>query len=428
MKGVILKNLGKRKGKTAATQGVLENCPRTALVPNEAKDRELLLSIGEPTFIAPADQFLKIDTLPFKLTRRAMCMISYWAQYFPFAQCAGIFSEQFKFPVSEATIYEVANYVGEIMLNTETERAINACSIAFENQNPDKSDAILYVQLDGSFINTMKPKEKSTKYREVKLGIVFSSENMTLKGHDEMQLHFKINKRDYASFLGNAHTFKMYLYEVAIKNGFYNYNKIVIVTDGSDWIVNICKELFPNAIFILDVFHLYEKICDFSKEIFGSKDNSHENWANCIETLIMDGQVEDALIMIEPEIVHSADLHKYISDNKYRIDYPNYKKCGYYVGSGAIESSNKFVVGKRAKQSGMIWRPTKANNIITLRCKCESGKWTEVEEILDNYDFSLHNANKYPEIINIINNTVDKNSSATGIKKPPGNKKVYSKK
>jgi len=53
-------------------------------------------------------------------------------------------------------------------------------------------------------------------------------------------------------------------------------------------------------------------------------------------------------------------------------DYLEYKKQGYYVGSGMIESGNKVVVQKRLKQAGMRWSRTGAQNIVSLRAKYES--------------------------------------------------------
>jgi hypothetical protein len=52
-----------------------------------------------------------------------------------------------------------------------------------------------------------------------------------------------------------------------------------------------------------------------------------------------------------------------------------YKKKGYYVGSGAIESGNKVVVQGRCKQAGMMQDEKNAHYTLALRAKTESGLW-----------------------------------------------------
>jgi hypothetical protein len=67
--------------------------------------------------------------------------------------------------------------------------------------------------------------------------------------------------------------------------------------------------------------------------------------------------------------------YTYIEHNKNKIDYAEYKRRGYYIGSGPIESGNKTVVQKRCKQAGMRWNEGNAQEMVTLKAKEESGSW-----------------------------------------------------
>ena len=62
------------------------------------------------------------------------------------------------------------------------------------------------------------------------------------------------------------------------------------------------------------------------------------------------------------------EVHRYLSNHKQRINYGPARRAGYHIGSGAIESSNKFIGHVRLKRSGAWWYPTLANNILKLRC------------------------------------------------------------
>jgi hypothetical protein len=68
----------------------------------------------------------------------------------------------------------------------------------------------------------------------------------------------------------------------------------------------------------------------------------------------------------------------YIKNNRVRMNNPEYKKKGHFVGSGAIKSVNKSVVQQRLKRVGMRWGVDRAQAILTLRAKEESDHWDDV--------------------------------------------------
>ena len=59
---------------------------------------------------------------------------------------------------------------------------------------------------------------------------------------------------------------------------------------------------------------------------------------------------------------------RYLGERKDMINYGSLKRGGFHIGSGGIESSNKFISNVRLKRSGAWWYPTNANNVLKLRC------------------------------------------------------------
>ena len=80
-----------------------------------------------------------------------------------------------------------------------------------------------------------------------------------------------------------------------------------------------------------------------------------------------------------------CNLPIYLENNKDKVNYTTYEHNGWFVGSGAIESSNKTVVQLRLKQAGMRWSVNGANYIIALRCMVESDNWDKIEKIVVDY-------------------------------------------
>ena len=140
-----------------------------------------------------------------------------------------------------------------------------------------------------------------------------------------------------------------------------------------------------DAIQILDLFHLKENVYKFAKYI--SKDNAEVvKWAeNIIDKIENHYAVDDALACI-PVIENLPDsvpnLRTYIENNRAKINYPDYRARGYFVGSGAIESTHKTITQQRLKRSGMRWSVKGAQALLTLRAKDESDRWVDVEKVV----------------------------------------------
>ena len=69
------------------------------------------------------------------------------------------------------------------------------------------------------------------------------------------------------------------------------------------------------------------------------------------------------------------ELRGYYVSNRNHMRYDEYRNKGWYIGSGSIESANKYIIAQRLKQSGMIWSKNSANALIWTRCKYFEGEW-----------------------------------------------------
>jgi len=74
-----------------------------------------------------------------------------------------------------------------------------------------------------------------------------------------------------------------------------------------------------------------------------------------------------------------AEVLGYFRNQVDRMDYPTYEANGWYIGSGAVESACKTVVGQRMKGSGMRWSEAGAHAVCHVRAlyRSESSQWTD---------------------------------------------------
>ena len=73
-----------------------------------------------------------------------------------------------------------------------------------------------------------------------------------------------------------------------------------------------------------------------------------------------------------------ATLIRYISTNEKEMRYDVFRAKGYKIGSGAVEGACKHVVGKRLKQSGMIWSRAGSSATLALRIGWLNGEWEQL--------------------------------------------------
>lgn len=283
--------------------------------------------------------------------------------------------------VNDDTMRLVTNYIGKLVLEKDNEKAEKARLIldkGIETPKYRKNEAksILYIEMDGSALNT-RVEDNGSSWKENKLGCVFTSDNIHyhINSRTGERVH-RIEKCDYVSYLGSVNEFKWHLFALALENNYDPEREVVILSDGASWIRNLAEELFPGAIMILDLFHLFENVHTYAKSLFPEDSIKANLWAKPICEKLEEGRWEEVLENdVEDKAVSGFNLYSYIKSNSDRIDYPAYKEKGYFIGSGAIESGNKVVVQKRLKLAGMRWNIESAQYLLTLRAKFASGKW-----------------------------------------------------
>ena len=67
----------------------------------------------------------------------------------------------------------------------------------------------------------------------------------------------------------------------------------------------------------------------------------------------------------------------YLTRNRHRMRYPEFRAWGLCVSSGVVEAGCKLAIGARLKRAGMHWTVAGANAIIALRCCKLSGRFED---------------------------------------------------
>lgn len=337
------------------------------------------------------DDALGISDLPFKMTPELMLRCAYWAQNQCSYQAAeDVIKNTYNLSVNDDTIRLVTNFIGKLVFENDCKRTSETYQKLTSGKEKFKNNksGVLYIEVDGAALNTRHKNSEGSTWRENKLGVVYSSDNIHRWTSKKGTKEHRIEKREYISFIGSVDEFKKHLYSTAINNGYGKYKDTVVISDGAAWIANMVTEVFPDAQHILDLFHLKENVYEYAKNKFNFIEADFIPWADRICSLLENGNSETVLNELNPDEKYSncVNLYHYISEHIEHINYPEYKAKGYFCGSGAIESGNKIVLQKRLKQAGMRWEPQSAQYLLTLKSKYESGRWeTDVVDFVKQY-------------------------------------------
>ena len=317
-----------------------------------------------------------------------MIEIAFWGQNQPsFKKASDIIYRIYGFKISYITVMNITKFIGKIVYDYNYNNSLktwnNRANLELSIFN---KKGTLYIQADGAAVNTRIEDENGSTWKGNKLGIFFSESDM-YKRKDKSNI---INHKEYVSYIGNVDTFRILVFAKAVELEYWKYENIVFISDGATWLRNMINELFPEAIQILDKFHLIENIYEYAKYIFNEDMIKVEKFKNKIIDYCYSNEYN--LIVKELNKYKNISIPKticnlpiYLENNKDKINYFKYEHSGWFVGSGAIESSNKTVVQLRLKQAGMRWSVDGANYIITLRCMCESNNWNKIEKIVVDY-------------------------------------------
>jgi hypothetical protein len=256
---------------------------------------------------------------------------------------------------------------------------------------PLKTIATLYVAYDGTGVPVVPresqgrrgKKAEQAKTREAKVGCVFSQTSVDEKGHpvrDE-------GSTSYVGAIETAEAFGPRIYREAVRRELDQAKRVVVLGDGAPWIWKIADQHFPTAVQIVDLYHARQHLAELAKLVYGPIHPKWKPWATARYHQLDSSQVEKVLGAIlrlkssDPKIQLQLDRERnYFQSNAERMRYADFRRQGWFVGSGVVEAGCKTIIGFRLKQSGMQWTARGANAIIALPCLDLSGRWEEFWE------------------------------------------------
>lgn len=247
---------------------------------------------------------------------------------------------------------------------------------------------VLYAMLDGGML------AYDGGYREVKVGRVFDGACVVSQQADAHRVNQRkeIQHSEYIVREGHYEAFAAAFSELIDAHRAQKPDHdLVIISDGAAWMQDWVAERYAQSTHILDFYHAYEHLCEFGQVAWPDL-AAREAKLSAWKTLLLESGVGHIIQEVEtycsdsrPAVADAAEgLLTYLNDKRHRMDYATYRKKGYMIGSGAIESAIRCVVQQRCKLSGQRWS-NGAQAVLNIRCLYSSGKWSTMNKIIANH-------------------------------------------
>jgi hypothetical protein len=237
----------------------------------------------------------------------------------------------------------------------------------------------LYVGIDGKIVPLREPWRRDgsrgpvvCRYAECKTVVVYEA----WPGPDGDR---GVRRKSYLATLGDVTVFTPLVATLAHTHGHHLAQEVIVLGDGAAWIWLLAASQFPFALQILDYYHATEHLATVANARFGEGKPEAKAWVAAREAELFADGVTDVLQAIAAWKPRSAAKqavrereYEYFANNAERMRYGTFRKKGYHIGSGVVESACGHVVGQRLDQAGMHWRKENAEAIVCLRAAFRS--------------------------------------------------------
>lgn len=388
-------------------KGIKKNCPKcnTLLIDKGLRKRELVTICGEITVLRnyyrcpqckkslyPDDTRLHLSkSMSSKGFAKICCQL---LVFMPFEHAARILNQIYRCNISETFLKDLSDKIGSKLYKEFENKSRMPYNLDLSEEEIDT----MYIHADGAMVPIKGG--KSIEYRENKLGLVYTDKDIVTKTSKKGKERVSIHNKRYVSSIGEGvEPFKKMMYANALENGYRRAQNIVFLTDGAVWLKKMKEEYFPEALHILDWYHAVDHLWNTAKKMFG--EDNHDgclSWVTPKKELLWNGQVKDVIAELTHEGMKSKkyqtelfELRGYFVSNEKAMRYDVFREKGFFIGSGAIESANKYIVADRLKRTGMRWTLQNGNAIIWLRCKYFEDTWELFWDQMHLNDYYDHN-------------------------------------
>lgn len=295
-----------------------------------------------------------LDLTAEPISERCRYLATYYCANMPFKQAQATFQHIHRLPISASWLQTLIKPIAKAARDS----LLKEVEPEFF---PSEKDWHV-VQIDGSHV----PLKSS--WEEAKTAVV-----------GRLSESGKIKSRWYHATKGGASVFERDLKTLFQKRKI-DPDRLIVMGDGAPWIWKLYGRQCPKAVQILDFYHASQHLAEVMELIWGvgsvvAKDEHAylrkilKNDADGVEQVInyINNHInKDSLKREDIQKRLSANLN-YFQTHKHRMRYAFFRSKGLPIGTGLVESTQKWLLQARMKRPGMHWSRKGAAWMVGLR-------------------------------------------------------------
>ncbi|MBM3146076.1 MAG: ISKra4 family transposase [Chloroflexi bacterium] len=194
------------------------------------------------------------------------------------------------------------------------------------------------------------------------------------------------HKQIFASLKGKESAIKRLASWVQRREGAHICQRVAL-TDGAEPLQKQMLACLPGFPLVLDIIHAVEYLWKAGTAIYGETDSSRTEWVKAQTLRLLSSQTEQVIQLLEDKAASLSPNSQaakalrgsahYFRRNLPYMDYAEYLRRGWPIGTGVIEGTCRHLVKDRMELSGMRWTIAGAEALLALRAANENGDWED---------------------------------------------------
>ena len=294
--------------------------------------------------------------------------------------------------LSESTVQRTSEAAGRRLRDLLQKQRVLGGPTPWTWHQDARGTTCAYVSIDATGVRQQGPGGKAADGRMPYVAMVFNPVPDLPAGHPHRLPASASMQARYLAGLYTLEELAVLLRRQAGQVGMNAAEQWIGLSDGGNGLENFLRTNFPGPLehgteleLILDFWHAADSLLKLAKTIQPSdEERRQELMTSWCHTMKHEGgqSIVDALERFpwpaKPTVqAQQEETLGYLKNNVHRMDYPRYLRNGWCIGSGAMESACKTVVGQRLKLSGMRWGEKGTDDLCQLRAlyRSESKQW-----------------------------------------------------
>jgi hypothetical protein len=321
------------------------------------------------------------------LTPQAARRIAREAATQPFEKGAQALNEDWGTTLDGKQIQRWAQRMGE-RVSAQREQDLFRLECGQRPAGPENAAKLLVIGMDGGRVQMReKDPESKSRWKEDKVATITSYVPGDGADQDPQPL-----VSTYEATMASSEGFGRFVALEAQRRGLSRAQEAIVLGDCGAWIDAINKREFQTLPRVADWYHAEARLHDSGRAAFGSASEAGQAFRSEMTDLLWEGHVKTVIVRLQeqshrlgpPQAEDSpehprriiADNIGYFERNQDHMNYPEYRRRGWPIGSGAIEAGVKQF-NKRVKGTEQFWQPDGVESALALRALwlSQDGRW-----------------------------------------------------